>query len=162
MKEKISKLESPLKINRRHFFSQLSTGIGSLALGSLLIPDLLSGGAPKAMVNQPLGIPHFAPKAKRIIYLFQAGAPSHIETFDPKPTLIKRMGEDLPDSVRNAQRLTGLSSGLGNEKTTISMFGCRMRNYTAKEPITVLNKNAIIQTFGCIDKNEEIFEYLVK
>lgn len=110
MEEKISKLESPLKINRRHFFSQLSTGIGSLALGSLLIPDLLSGGTPKAMPNQPLGIPHFAPKAKRIIYLFQAGAPSHIETFDPKPTLIKRMGEDLPDSVRNGQRLTGMSS----------------------------------------------------
>ncbi len=47
----------------------------------------------------------------------------------------------------------------GNGKATISMFGCRMRNYTAKEPLTVLNKNAIIQTFGCIDKNEEVFKY---
>ncbi len=50
----------------------------------------------------------------------------------------------------------------GDERCTISMFGCRMRNYTAKEPITVLNKNAVIQTFGCIDKEEEIFEYQKK
>jgi len=47
----------------------------------------------------------------------------------------------------------------GDEKCTISMFGCRMRNYTASEPLTILNKNAVIQTFGCIDKEEEIFEY---
>ncbi|HCO82386.1 MAG TPA: sulfatase, partial [Arenibacter sp.] len=59
--------------------------------------------------SQPLGIPHFAPKAKRVIYLFQSGAPSQLESFDYKPTLTKRMGEDLPESIRNGQRLTGMT-----------------------------------------------------
>src|SRR5690606_38908623 len=102
--------ENPLKVNRRHFFSQLSVGIGSLALGSLLIPDLFKGKG-STLASQPLGIPHFAPKAKRVIYLFQAGGPSQLESFDYKPTLLKRMGEDLPDSIRNGQRLTGMTSG---------------------------------------------------
>ena len=110
MDDKKTKTENPLKVNRRHFFSQLSVGIGSLALGSLLIPDLFKGGASK-LGGQTLGIPHFAPKAKRVIYLFQAGAPSQFETFDYKPILRKRMGEDLPESIRNGQRLTGMTSG---------------------------------------------------
>ena len=110
MEEEKDKSKNPLKVNRRHFFSQLSVGIGSLALGSLLIPDLFKGSADEVL-NQPLGIPHFAPKAKRVIYLFQAGAPSQLETFDHKPTLRKRMGEDLPESIRNGQRLTGMTSG---------------------------------------------------
>ncbi len=110
MEEHGNKEENPLKVNRRHFFSQLSVGIGSLALGSLLIPDLFKGDV-KQLASQPLGIPHFAPKAKRIIYLFQAGGPSQLESFDYKPTLQKRMGEDLPDSVRGGQRLTGMTSG---------------------------------------------------
>ncbi len=113
MADKNSKPENPLKINRRHFFSQLSVGIGSLALGSLLIPDLFKS-EPNTLGNLPLGIPHFAPKAKRVIYLFQSGAPSQLESFDYKPTLHKRMGEDLPDSIRQGQRLTGMTSGQKN------------------------------------------------
>lgn len=101
--------EHPLQVNRRHFFSQLSVGIGSLALGSLLIPDLFNRTTPGEAPPVP-GIPHFAPRAKRVIYLFQAGAPSQLETFDYKPTLKKRMGEDLPESVRQGQRLTGMTS----------------------------------------------------
>ncbi len=101
--------ENPLKVNRRHFFSQMSVGIGSLALGSLLIPDLFKAGVQETGSLVP-GLPHFAPKAKRVIYLFQAGAPSQLETFDYKPTLLKRMGEDLPESVRDGQRLTGMTS----------------------------------------------------
>lgn len=85
MKEKNEQKENPLKANRRHFFSQLSVGIGSLALGSLLIPDLFRNEE-KTSADMPLGIPHFAPKAKRVIYLFQAGAPSQLESFDYKPT----------------------------------------------------------------------------
>ncbi|WP_276165307.1 DUF1501 domain-containing protein [Zobellia alginiliquefaciens] len=111
MKEEKKNNENPLKVNRRHFFSQLSVGIGSLALGSLLIPDLFKGGGAQPLAQQPLGIPHFAPKAKRVIYLFQAGGPSQFESFDYKPTLKKRMGEDLPESIRNGQRLTGMTSG---------------------------------------------------
>ena len=56
-------------------------------------------------------IPHFAPKAKRVIYLFQNGAPSQLESFDYKPLLNERMGEELPDSIRQGQRLTGMTAG---------------------------------------------------
>jgi hypothetical protein len=101
-------LQNRFNITRRHFFGKLSAGIGGVALGSLLIPDLFSSSETEAPA---LGIPHFAPKAKRIIYLFQNGAPSQLESFDYKPELIKRTGEDLPASVRMGQRLTGMTSG---------------------------------------------------
>jgi hypothetical protein len=100
-----------LKINRRHFFSKMSAGIGTIALGSLMIPDLFKGRVgDAAQAGLKLGIPHFAPKAKRVIYLFQAGAPSQLESLDYKPLLTERMGEDLPESIRNGQRLTGMTS----------------------------------------------------
>jgi hypothetical protein len=101
-------LENRLHINRRHFLSKVSLGLGSVALGSLLIPDLFKGGVDTAM--QVPGLPHFAPKAKRIIYLFQNGAPSQLESFDYKPLLNKMAGKDLPESIRNGQRLTGMTS----------------------------------------------------
>ncbi|WP_339865711.1 DUF1501 domain-containing protein [uncultured Algoriphagus sp.] len=103
-------LEEGLNHNRRKFLSRLSLGVGSLALGSLLVPDLFSGKseAEEAMMH---ALPHFAPKAKRVIYLFQNGAPSQLESFDYKPELIKRMGEELPESIRGTQRLTGMTAG---------------------------------------------------
>jgi hypothetical protein len=101
-------LENRFHINRRHFLGKLSLGVGSVALGSLLIPDLFNGG-PDDSIQVP-GLPHFAPKAKRIIYLFQNGAPSQLESFDYKPLLNKMAGQDLPESVRNGQRLTGMTS----------------------------------------------------
>jgi hypothetical protein len=102
-------VEYSLNMNRRRFLSRLSLGIGSAALGSLLIPDLFSSSEESA--NLASGLPHFAPKAKRIIYLFQNGAPSQLETFDYKPKLREMMGKDLPPSIRNGQRLTGMTSG---------------------------------------------------
>src|SRR5690606_5083778 len=103
-------LEKGLNINRRRFLSNMSIGLGSAALGSLLVPDLFSGAAEEEAGFMP-GVPHFAPKAKRVIYLFQNGAPSQRETFDYKPVLNKMMGQDLPESIRNGQRLTGMTSG---------------------------------------------------
>lgn len=103
-------LENRLNVNRRQFLGKLSLGIGSVALGSLLVPDLFSKGDSLAG-GLPLGLPHFAPKAKRIIYLFQNGAPSQLESFDYKPKLREMHGEDLPESVRQGQRLTGMTSG---------------------------------------------------
>ncbi len=101
--------EHRLNVNRRHFLGKLSVGLGSVALGSLLIKDLFSN--PETLgQNIVTGLPHFAPKAKRVIYLFQNGAPSQLETFDYKPTLTKMFGQDLPASVRNGQRLTGMTS----------------------------------------------------
>jgi Protein of unknown function (DUF1501) len=96
-----------LNINRRRFLSRLSLGIGSVALGSLLIPDLFKSNAEETMMA---GLPHFAPRAKRIIYLFQNGAPSQLDLFDYKPLLQKMQGEDLPASVRQGQRLTGMTA----------------------------------------------------
>jgi hypothetical protein len=78
-------LEQRFHITRRHFLGKMSLGLGSVALGSLLIPDLFKPG--EEGIPQPTGLPHFAPKAKRIIYLFQNGAPSQLESFDYKPLL---------------------------------------------------------------------------
>ncbi|HVU57687.1 MAG TPA: DUF1501 domain-containing protein [Puia sp.] len=101
-------IEHALSINRRKFLSRLSLGIGSVALGSLLIPDLFKGGVDEEAIMA--GLPHFAPRAKRIIYLFQNGAPSQLDLFDYKPLLQKMQGEDLPASVRMGQRLTGMTA----------------------------------------------------
>jgi hypothetical protein len=100
--------ESRLNVNRRHFLGKLSVGLGSIALGSLMIPDLFSKqGDPESLSGD---LAHFAPKAKRIIYLFQNGAPSQLESFDYKPMLSKMHGQELPESVRMGQRLTGMTS----------------------------------------------------
>ena len=99
-------------INRRTFL-QKSAGLGLTALFTMLGADGLArviddkdrkraGGLP--------GIPHFKPKAKRVIYLLQSGAPSHLDLFDYKPKLADHRGEDLPDSIRMGQRLTGMTS----------------------------------------------------
>lgn len=101
-------LEHGLNFNRRRFLSKLSLGLGSVALGSLLIPDLFEGSFEQA--GLPSGIPDFAPKAKRVIYLFQNGAPSQLESFDYKPKLREMMGQELPESIRGAQRLTGMTA----------------------------------------------------
>jgi hypothetical protein len=102
-------LRYALNINRRTFLSSASIGIGSLALGSLLVPDLFKTKRDEDE-TLPFGVTHFAPKAKRVIYLFQSGAPSQLELFDYKPMLLKMQGEELPPSVRNGQRLTGMTS----------------------------------------------------
>src|SRR5687768_2465831 len=102
-------LKNRFHITRRHFLGKMSLGLGSVALGSLLIPDLLKSGDDG--VPQVSGLPHFAPKAKRIIYLFQNGAPSQLESFDYKPLLNKMTGQELPASIRMGQRLTGMTSG---------------------------------------------------
>jgi len=112
-------LERHLHFNRRRFLKGLGFGIGGIALGSLLIPDLFSGKEEEAMA---VGLPHFAPKAKRIIYLFQNGAPSQLDLFDYKPLLNKMQGQDLPASIRNGQRLTGMTADQKKFPLAGSMF----------------------------------------
>ncbi|MBX2843165.1 MAG: DUF1501 domain-containing protein [Flammeovirgaceae bacterium] len=94
--------------NRRAFLSKTSMGIGAAALASIINP--VKGLAKSFASDNPLGKPHFAPKVKRVIYLFQSGGPSQLELFDYKPTLQNRNGEQLPDSVRGGQRLTGMTA----------------------------------------------------
>ena len=97
------------KLTRRHFFSHGATGIGVAALGSLLADDASTAPA-KSGPREP-GVPLFRPRARRVICLFQSGAPSQLETFDYKPRLRELQGSELPDSVRQGQRLTGMTSG---------------------------------------------------
>jgi hypothetical protein len=94
-------LDSLRATTRRRFLQQCGTGIGALALGSLLNDKLLAAdsGSPT------LGKPHFAPKAKNIIYLFQSGGPSHLDLFDPKPELQKRNGQQVPEELVKNIRL---------------------------------------------------------
>ncbi len=94
---------------RRQFLGRSTTGIGVVALASLLNQDLFADTGPGTQGALPKL--HFAPKAKRVIYLFMSGGPSHIDLFDPKPMLTQRTGEELPASVRNGQRITGMTSG---------------------------------------------------
>lgn len=98
--------------NRRHFLKKLGVGIGGLAVASMVDPfSMINGKTNLAQNILPVNSLHFAPKAKRVIYLFQSGGPSQLELFDYKPLLNKMRGEDLPDSVRQGQRLTGMTSG---------------------------------------------------
>jgi uncharacterized protein (DUF1501 family) len=106
---------SLLDITRRQFLGRASTGIGAAALASLLNPQLFA-----AQGNA--GIPHFAPKAKRVIWLTQAGAPSQLDLFDYKPGLRDMFDKDLPDSVRNGQRVTGMTSGQARFPIAPSVF----------------------------------------
>lgn len=102
-------IEHGFSMNRRRFFTGVGMGIGSMALGSLLMPDLFSGSGSTETGLAP-GIPHFAPKAKRVIYLFQNGAPAQQELFDYKPLLREMTGKEIPASVRGMQRLTGMTA----------------------------------------------------
>jgi hypothetical protein len=103
------------RVTRRRLFGSAGLGIGSVALASLLRRDTLaaSSTAPAASCGQPglPGLPHHAPKAKRVVMLWQGGGPSHVDLFDPKPALIERGGQDIPASVRGQTRLSTMSSG---------------------------------------------------
>jgi hypothetical protein len=100
-------------MSRRDCLNRMALGLGGIALADLLSRQ--ASAAPAAAAPLPgrpalPGLPHFAAKAKRIIYLFQSGGPSQLDLYDYKPLLNQRHGEQLPDSVRGGQRLTGMSS----------------------------------------------------
>ena len=115
--------EQELLITRRHFFGRTAAGIGAAALGSLLNPNLFSAfGAEPDAAQTILGKPHFAPKARRVIYLFMAGGPAQMDLLDYKPTLEKLHQTELPASVRMGQRITGMTSGQSAFPVVKSMF----------------------------------------
>ncbi|MFY0689354.1 MAG: DUF1501 domain-containing protein [Cyclobacteriaceae bacterium] len=111
--------------SRRDFLTRTSLGMGALALGQFMDP--LSAKAAMMSNSGVLGQPHFAPKAKRVIYLFQSGAPSQLDLFDYKPLLNKMNGQELPDSVRQGQRLTGMTSGQTSLPLAGSIFDFKQR-----------------------------------
>jgi hypothetical protein len=98
-------------LTRRHFFARTSAGLGPIALAALLGDELLAADVqPRSHGAGVGGFPNFAPRARRVIYLFQSGAPSQVDLFDEKPLLSRVQGTDLPDSVRMGQRLTGMTA----------------------------------------------------
>lgn len=98
-------------LNRRTFLQTSAGGIGTAALASLMQPHARAGS-----------VFHHTPKAKRIIYLFQSGAPSQMDLFDPKPAMVEKRGTDLPDSIRMGQRLTTMTSGQARFPVAPSIF----------------------------------------
>ena len=107
-------------LNRRHFLNQSGLSLGSVALASLL--EEAQGGHPDSVSNSGERVAHFPAQAKRIIYLFMHGGPSQLDLFDHKPGLRQRHGEELPESVRANQRLTGMTSGQKSFPVTASLF----------------------------------------
>jgi hypothetical protein len=92
-------------LTRRHFLPNASLGVGAAAFSN----HRTSPGEAASARPAP-NFPHFPPRAKRVIYLFQSGGPSHLDLYDYKPTLTQQAGQDLPASVRQGQRLTGFTN----------------------------------------------------
>ena len=121
-------LERMQLINRRELLANSTRSLGAAALASLSagsqVSALAASGPTNGRGGLP-GIPHFAPKAKRVIYLFMCGGPSHIDTFDYHPEMRQLHGQELPDSVRQGQRLTGMTSGQKSFPVVAPMFEFR-------------------------------------
>src|SRR5260370_17945381 len=105
-------------LNRRLFLTRSGVSLGAMALGSLLGRDEARAAGAGALA----GLPHYKPKAKRVIYLFQSGAPSQMDLFDYKPDLKEKRGLDLPDSIRMGQRFTTMTSGQKKFPVAPSVF----------------------------------------
>ena len=113
----------PLQFNRRYFFSRSACGIGTAALASLLSDACADDQAAAA----PAPFQTHSPTAKRVIYLFQSGAPAQMDLFDHKPALAKLRASELPDSVRQGQRLTGMTKDQTSFPIAPSIFKFRQR-----------------------------------
>lgn len=120
--------DNRLQQTRRQFFGQSACGIGAAALGSLINPSLLAatGGSDRASSLSPK-IPHFTPTAKRVIYLFQSGAPSQLDLFEYKPKMQDLFDTDFPESIRQGQRLTTMTSGQKRFPVAPSIFKFKQR-----------------------------------
>src|SRR5262245_24895006 len=116
--------EPTLLMTRRYFFGKSSAGLGLAALASLLDGDRASAAnAVEGSTDVALaGLPHFTPRARRVIYLFQSGGPAQMDLFDYKPQLNDRRGTELPASVRMGQRLTTMTSSQTSFPTAPSKF----------------------------------------
>ncbi len=139
--------EVRLSLTRRSFLSASVQGVGAAALASLLSRDLLakapaSGGLP--------GLPHFAPKAKRMICLWQGGGPSHVDLFDHKPTLQKMAGQDIPASVRGDTRLSTMSSGYSKWPCTPAIAPFKRFGKSGLELSTMLPHTGSIADDICV------------
>ena len=134
-------------LTRRHFFGRSATGLGVAALATLMNESTAaesgsSGGLP--------GFPNFAPKAKRVIYLFQSGGPAQMDLFDHKPNLKNLRGSELPASIRRGQRLTGMTSKQESFPVAPSKFKFSRHGKSGQELSEVLPHTASIADDICI------------
>lgn len=141
---------NPLIETRRQFLLRSGNGLGAAALSTLINPGLLNSamGAGLEQYGGLSSLPHFPGKAKRVIYMFMSGGPSHIDLFDYKPIHRKLHGTELPDSVRQEQRLTGMSSGQKSFPCVAPMF--EFGKYGEHQ--TWVNKDLLPHTAGIVDK----------
>ncbi len=145
--------ELELLTTRRQLFGRGATGIGIAALASLINPDAFGDTAPKSLtagLHGTLKTLHHTPKAKRVIYLFQSGAPSHLDLFDHKPSLINKRGIELPESIRNGQRLTGMTSEQKSKPVAPSIFKFAKHGQSQAELSELLPFTAGVADHLCI------------
>jgi hypothetical protein len=148
---------------RRQFFGSTGLRLGSLALAAGMFErSALSVGVSDKMHPGLAGIPHFAPKAKALIYLHMNGGPSQMDLWDYKPELAARFDQELPASVRGEQRITGMTSGQSRFPVAPSMFTFAQHGrcgrwvsellpHTAK----VVDEIALIKTVGTTAINHD-------
>ncbi|MEM7367745.1 MAG: DUF1501 domain-containing protein [Bacteroidota bacterium] len=145
-------LAAGLQENRRQFLRKSGLALGGLALASMFAPAEVLGKA----VGSTGGIlphPHFPPRIKRVIYLFQSGGPSQLDLFDPKPLLIEKNGEELPESVRQGQRLTGMTVGQKSFPLAGSQFAFQQHGQSGAWISELLPYTAGIADELCIIKS---------
>ena len=138
--EEQSKLR--VALTRRHFLGDTFLGIGAAALGSLL-----PGTANATTVPAVSGFPTFPARAKRVIYLFQSGGPSHLDLYDHKQVLHDRAGENLPDSARQGQRLTGFT----NKQKTLPMTPSKYKFEKCGQSGAVINSELLPHLSKVVD-----------
>lgn len=136
-------IDRKLLMTRRHFFGGAGYGIGVAALASLL------GEKARAADS----VPHFAPRAKRVIYLFQSGAPSQMELFDYKPKLAQLAGSELPDSIRQGQRLTAMTAAQSSFPVAPSMFAFQQHGQSGAWASELVPHTAAIADRLCFIKS---------
>ena len=144
---------------RRYFLARAGAGIGSLALGTLL-DSTLSGaagvppdGRRDRLSPDPSRLPHWAPKAKRVIYLFQSGGPSQLDLYDYKPQLYKRFSEEVPRSIYPDERKTTMTSSQSSFATAPSLFGFRRHGACGTHFSDLLPHTAALADDLCVVKS---------
>jgi hypothetical protein len=141
-----------LDLGRRELLLKSVTGMGAFALSSMLSTNMLGTNSVAAGEGLP-GIPHFAPKAKRVIFLFQSGGPSQMDLFDPKPKMMEYFDKDIPDSVRMGQRITTMTSGQKRFPIAPSMFQFKQHGKSGQWFSELLPHTASIADKICVVKS---------
>jgi hypothetical protein len=149
----VDQLRAAQELNRRHFVASSGLGLGGIALGCLLGRDGLAADTSRPVQTGSgslPGLPHFAPRAKRVISLFQSGAPSQIDLFDYKPAILDRREIELPDSVRMGQRITTMTSGQKSLPVAPSIFRFRQHGQSGAWISELLPHTAAVMDDLCI------------